>query len=251
MLKRWIPALAAVGLVSLATAPDAKTNGTTLERMPERLETEFALSAAPPALRAEASVYLLDPSKGYALAKRGTSGIACVVQRTAWEHADFRNDIYFPVCYDAAGSKTYLKVIMDAAALRARGMGPDELKAEITRRYRERVYTVPEKLGVSYMVGPIMRAVGPPDRRPHTMAMPHLMFYAPFVTNEDIGAKPDFTVRASLLYPFIDQHGIPEQTYLIQLMGDAETAKILADDKALVDELCAYRDVLCLSYEKH
>jgi hypothetical protein len=29
-------------------------------------------------------------------------------------------------------------------------------------------------------------------------------------------------------------------------MGEAETAKILADEKTLIDDLCAYRDVLCL-----
>jgi hypothetical protein len=35
------------------------------------------------------------------------------------------------------------------------------------------------------------------------------------------------------------------------MVGEAETAKILADEKALVDDLCAYRDVLCLSSAKH
>ena len=34
-----------------------------------------------------------------------------------------RNDIYIPLCYDAVGTATYLRVMMDAAVLRARGMG--------------------------------------------------------------------------------------------------------------------------------
>jgi hypothetical protein len=34
---------------------------------------------------------------------------------------------------------------------------------------------------------------------------------------------------------------------VIQLIGEAEKAKILADEKALLDELCAYRDILCLA----
>jgi hypothetical protein len=101
------------------------------------------------------------------------------------------------------------------------------------------------------MVAPVMRALGPPDMKMHTMSMPHLMFYAPNVTNEDIGAIPDLSVPSSLLYPFIDRQGIAEQSYMIQLIGEAEKAKILADEKTLIDDLCAYRDVLCLSSMEH
>ena len=85
----------------------------------------------------------------------------------------------------------------------------------------------------------------------HSMAMPHLMFYAPFITNEDIGAVPDLSVHASLLYPFIDKQGNAEQSYMIQLIGEAEKAKILTDEKELLDELCAYRGVLCLAHKDH
>jgi hypothetical protein len=248
-----VTALVALTLVGLATATPGQASETTIEPMPARLETQFALSAVPPALRDRASVYLLDPKKGYYLSKQGTSGLTCIVQRTDWEMADFRNDIYFPLCYDAAGTKTYLKTIMDAAALRAQGMSPAALKAEIEKRYEDKTYKIPEKAGLSYMVGPLMRTAGPPDMKVHTMAMPHLMFYAPYVTNEDIGAVPDISNPASLLYPFMDQHtdGNEEQNYMIQLIGEAEKAKILVDEKPLVDALCAYRDVLCLGHAKH
>jgi hypothetical protein len=221
--------------------------------MPAALETQFALSAAPPKLRDAATVYLLDPAKGYYLSRQGTSGLTCIVQRTDWDMVDFRNDVYWPVCYDAIGTKTYLKTIMDAAALRAKGTSPGALKAEIEKRYRDKVYAIPDKAGVSYMVGPIMRAVGPPDMKVHTAAMPHLMFYAPFVTNEDISAAPDFNDRSSLAYPFLDKHteGGAEHSYIIQLLGEVETAKILRDERQLIDHLCAYRDVLCLARAEH
>jgi hypothetical protein len=99
--------------------------------MPAKLESQFALSASPPAMRAQATVYLLDPKKGYELSRHGTSGVTCLVERSAWEQADFRNDIYVPLCYDAAGSKSFLKVIMNVATLRIQGMSPVALKAEI------------------------------------------------------------------------------------------------------------------------
>jgi hypothetical protein len=253
MNMSWVAAVVATGFVGIAFAGPVRANETKLEAMPAKLETQFALSAAPPRLREAASVYLLDPAKGYYLSRQGTSGVTCIVQRTDWEMVDFRNDVYWSVCYDAAGTKTYLKTIMDAASLRAQGMSPVALKAEIEKRYRDKAYTIPDKAGVSYMVGPVMRAVGPPDMKVHTMAMPHLMFYAPYVTNKDIGAAPDFNDRSSLTYPFVDEHtnGNGEHSYMIQPLGEAETAKILREEKQLIEDLCAYRDVLCLSRSEH
>ncbi len=247
MKVQWIPALVAIGLAGAAASLAGQTADTTIEPMPADLETRFALSAAPPRLRDEATVHLLDPGSGYRLSRRGTNGVTCIVQRTAWELTDFRDDIYIPLCYDAVGTTTYLKVIMDAAALRAEGLGPDALKAEIERRFGNGTYRVPEKPGVSYMVAPVQRTVGPPDLKVVTIALPHLMFYAPHTTNEDIGARPDLHAHSSLLYPFIDRQGNAEQSYMIQLVGEAEKAKIVAAEKSLLDDLCAHRDVLCLS----
>jgi len=239
-----------MAFVGFAATPNHAA-ATTIEAMPATLETRFALSAVPPALREQATVYLLDPAKGYRVSKQGTSGVACLVERTQWELADFRDDIYVPLCYDAAGAKTYLKVIIDTAALRASGTSPAALKSEVENRYRNKTYSVPEKAGLSYMVGPVMRTLGPPDMKVHTMAMPHLMFYAPGVTNDDIGAKPNLADHASLLHPFIDRQGNAEQSYMIQLIGETEKTRILVEEKSLVDELCAYRKVLCLESMQH
>ncbi len=240
---RTIIRLSLIGISALLS----QAAGTTIEQMPAKLETQYALSALPPAMRDHATVYLLDPKKGYQLSRQGTSGVTCLVERTAWEQDDFRNDIYVPLCYDAEGSKTYLKVIMDVAALRIQGMSPVDLKTEIERRYKNKTYKIPQKTGLSYMVAPVMRTWMMPDWQVHTMPMPHLMFYAPNMTNEDIGAVPN----ASLLYPFMFKEGIAEQSYMIQLIGAAEKAKILADEKTLLHDLCSYRDFLCVPGMKH
>jgi hypothetical protein len=236
-MKQLIVVSLLTGLGVAGTQPA----GTPVEQMPPQLETQYALSALPPALRDHATVYLLDPKKGYQLSRQGTSGVTCIVERTAWEQADFRNDIYVPLCYDDAGSKTFLKVIMDTAALRIQGMSPAALKAEVEKRYHDKTYQAPIIPGLSYMLAPVMRTWMMPDWRVHTMPMPHLMFYAPNLTNQDIGAVPN----SSVLYPFIFKEGIAEQSYMIQLIGEAEKAKIAADGKALLNDLCSYRDVLC------
>lgn len=230
---------------ALSSAISAQEVGTALDRMPADLETQFALSALPKALRDQASVYLLDPEKGYELSQEGSSDVTCLVERTVWEMADFRNDIYIPLCYDAAGTETYLKVKMDAATLRAEGMDPDELHAEIEARFRIGTYRAPERAGVSYMVAPLQRTNGPPDMKVHTLSLPHYMPYAPNVTNGDIGATPDLADPASLYRPFIDRQGIDEQSYLVLFVSQMERDQILADEQELLEGLCAYRDVLC------
>ena len=238
-----IAAFAAVGAAA-AAPPKAQRRMPT--PMPAELETRFALSALPPKLRGSASVYLLDPSKGYRLATRGTSGVSCLVERTAWELGEHRDDIYIPLCYDAAGTRTYLQVKMDAAELRAQGVQPNNLKAEIERRYAAREYRAPEKPGIAYMLSPVMRTVGPPDLQVRTMMMPHVMFYAPGLTNADIGASPRLDDFTSLKVPFVDRQGNSEQSYMIQMLGAAEAALTLAQEETLVRDLCAYRSSLCL-----
>jgi hypothetical protein len=83
------------------------------------------------------------------------------------------------------------------------------------------------------------------------MAMPHLMFYSPNITNEDIGANPNFQNPESLSMPFVDIQGLPQQGYIIQLIGETEKAEILASEKELIAALCAYRDLLCLTEHHH
>src|SRR5215510_12246731 len=64
-----------------------------------------------------------------------------------------------------------------------------ETTAEIENRYKHWTYTVPERTGVSYMVAPVQRTWMLSDGQVHTGPMPHLMFYAPNITNEQIGAE--------------------------------------------------------------
>jgi len=193
-------------------------------------------------MRKAATVYRLEVQHGYVIAQHGTSGIACLVQRTAWEQADFRDDIYVPRCYDAAGTRSYLKVLIDAAALRGAGMTPAQLKAEIEARYKTRRYRTPNRASVSYMEAPLMRTWGPDGSTVSTVSGPHVMFYAPHVTTSDIGELPN----DSKAHHFVVQEGVAEQSFIIQLAGDAERAAIVTAEKHLLDELCAYRDVLCL-----
>src|SRR5712671_3106205 len=136
---------------------------------------------------------------------------------------------------------------MDTAALRIQGLRPAALKAEIEKRYQDKTYRTPNKPGLSYMIAPVMRTWMLPDWQVHTMPMQHLMFYGANLTNEDIGS----TSKSFPLYPFVFKEGIVEQSYIIQMLGEEERARIMTDEKPLLDELCQYRDVLCVPNVKH
>lgn len=212
-----------------------------LEKMPEALESRFALSAAPPHLREGATVYLLEPTKGYALSRRGTNGVTCIVVRSDWQWADppFRNDIFWPVCYDSEGSKTLLQDYLYAAELRARGMDAKRVHEEVTKRFGTAASPNPTRTGVAYMIAPVMRGYTHLPE-PVTMNMPHYMFYAPNVTDADIGGH-----GFSKEHPFVLRMNPGRDDYIILLVGEAEKEKILLESKDLLAELCSYRDYLC------
>ena len=50
-----------------------------------------------------------------------------------------------------------------------------------------------------------------------------------------------------MLYPIAFREGPPEQSYMVQVLGEAERARIMTDEKDLVGSLCSYRTTLCLT----
>jgi len=217
-----------------------------LEKMPATLETNYALSALPPQLRPGATVYLLDPAKGYYIARKGSNGFICFVMRTAWEWAEFRKDIVTAMSYDAEGARTIFPVYQDVAAMRAAGkLTALQVRNIVVDRIKKGIYKAPARPGISYMLGPVMRTYPgtPAEHIVLTMQMPHYMFYAPYLTNTDIGNIPDgrqdgpFLVNPEAM--FLGKRKAP-YGYIIVPAGEKERAKIIADNKTLLQQLAAY-----------
>src|SRR5258707_1666357 len=167
-----------------------------IEPLPRDLEIQLALSALPPHLRDNATVYVLNPEKGFEVARKGTNGFHALVARTgddtfrgSWPFTTYRDDILYPISFDDAGAKAQMQVFFDAAKMQANGSPPEELKNIIQERYRTHYYKAPERAGGSYMLSPILRTYVNPDANDNvaTANVPHLMHYAPNVSNEDVG----------------------------------------------------------------
>src|SRR5262245_32454127 len=123
-----------------------------LERMPKYLGTRCSLSALPRHLRDRASVYLLDPAKGYVLERKGSNGFSCFVERTELRFEEAADEIYTAVCYDGEGAAHHMKAWFDVAEMRARGVPPGGIAKEVTARYSSGQSPQAARTGLSYLV---------------------------------------------------------------------------------------------------
>jgi hypothetical protein len=248
-----------------ASAEDKRTPKamSKIEPLPRDLEIQLALSALPPHLRDNATVYVLNPNKGFEVARKGTNGFHTFVARTgddsfrgSWPLTEYRDDILYPISFDSAGAKEQMRVFFDAAEMQAKGTPPGELKKIIKGRYKTGYYKAPERAGVSYMVSPILRTYINPEENDSvaTSNNPHVMYYAPNVSNEDIGGKPPsisvagYGMIVSGFYPFVIMPG--HHGYMIQLLGLTERAAINKEYEEMLGRLCKIKEVWCLPKEK-
>src|SRR6202051_5215802 len=104
------------GLLCLfpASAQNKQAAGGTnkIESLPRDLEIQLALSALPSHLRDNATVYVLNPDKGFEVSRQGTNGFHALVARTGddtfrgkWPLKAYRDDILYPISFDEAGAK--------------------------------------------------------------------------------------------------------------------------------------------------
>jgi hypothetical protein len=243
-----------VGLLFTLSANGQNNRASKVEPLPRDLETELALSALPPHLRDNATVYVLNPAKGFEVARKGTNGFHAFVARTgddtfrgSWPLTEYRDDILYPISFDAAGAKAQMRVFFDAAQMQAKGTPSDELKNIMKKRYKAGYYKAPERVGVSYMLSPILRTYVSPDESDSvvTIGIPHVMYYAPYVSNQDIGGeKPGVPPP---IYPFVIMPG--PLGYIVQLLGVTERAAIIKEYGEMLARLCKIKEVWCLPKE--
>jgi len=220
-----------------------------LDIMPPALETDYALSALPPHLRDGATVYLLDPTKGYYMARKGTNGFSAFVERTDWSRGEFLPDMYAPEGFDSIGSKTLIPIFFEIAVMRASGKYTAlQLRDIVVKRIKDGIYKAPPRTGICYMLSPLLRTnngdgIG-------NMVMPHYMIYAPYLDNADIGGG----WIAGGHQPFIIGTGDALDkahsifNYIGIAAGETEKAKIVNDSKELLARLAAYKPFLKIDF---
>lgn len=265
---RRVQTIAVVAGLLFSLTASAQDNPTAnelnrVEPLPRDLEVQLALSALPAHLRDHATVYVLTPEKGFDVVRRGTNGFHALVARTgddamrgSWPLTEYPDDILYPISFDEAGAKAQLRVFLDIAEMQAEGTPPRELKRIIQGRYETKHYKAPERAGVSYMLSPILRTYTNPEEHASiaTASNPHVMHYAPYLTNKDVGGA--FPKPEELRYfqqhgrwsaspdPFVILHG--PHGYTIQFLGVAETDAMTRRYEPMLARLCEIKEAWCL-----
>ena len=158
------------------------------EVMDRSEEIAEALAAGPQAIRAEAGLYVLTID-GYELVKESGNGFHCLVGRS-------QPEAFEPQCFDAEGSATLLRLTLLRAQMLMHGASREEVLKAIAEAWETGRLEAPSRPGINYMLSEKNRVpVGPDQVIPYG---PHLMFYAPNLTDADIGG--DRTGKTSPIF---------------------------------------------------
>jgi hypothetical protein len=150
--------------------------------VPRDEQISIALSAAPPEVARNATVYVLG-AKGFEIAREGTNGVSCMVDRHFVKPSETTVE---PMCWDPEGSRTTMLAYMYGEELRSKGTSEDEIRADIANGYKDGRFKAPAKPGLLYMLSPDNR-LGPTADGRTAHFPPHVMFYAPYLTGKDLG----------------------------------------------------------------
>jgi hypothetical protein len=147
--------------------------------LPREERIKLAESAAPAEISSKATVYILERT-GYMKVREGTNGFSCFVDRQTPLNSE-------PTCFDAEGSATTLPTRTFVEEQRAQGKTEEQINAAIEAGYKSGKFRAPQKPGIVYMMSPsVYLYIAEKNLIVH--APPHLMFYAPYATDKDIGS---------------------------------------------------------------
>jgi hypothetical protein len=145
--------------------------------MDRQKEIALALSACPPSIASKAAVYVLDRA-GYTKVRDSGNGFTAIVQHAVPTSQD-------PQCMDAEGSRTFLPRYLKVAEWRAQGKSPGEIKLLVADAFAKGIFLPPAKPGIDYMLS--TENLTPNAKGEIIPFPPHVMFYAPYLTNADLG----------------------------------------------------------------
>ena len=172
---------------------------------PRERQIELALSAAPTEVSSKAAVYILGP-KGYEKVREGTNGFSCLIERSFKGTTQTSSA---PACFDAEGSGSIMVAYLRREELRAEGKSEEEVKEDIAQGYKDGRFKVPGP-GFLYMMSN-ENFVYDSESKKSGFVPPHLMFYAPNKTANDVG----YDSVSPTMVPHLTGSGIGPESLLV------------------------------------
>jgi len=121
-----------------------------------------------------------------------------------------------------------LRVDFDDAQLRLSGKSGPEIDAIVAERYKSGQYRAPARAGIAYMLSPMRYRIDEHGSVTRTPSNPHLMFYAPGLTDGDIGGA-----RGA----FVFMNRVGTDGMMIVPVGLKEREVILGESQALIAQV--------------
>jgi hypothetical protein len=172
--------IGAIALFAAQAAPKLDGIKTVDATTPVAIQIALAESAGPPVAK-DAAIYVLGPA-GYTKVRDSRNGFTCLISRE-------RPDTLEPECFDAEGTATVVPVRMFIETERAAGTADTRITALVEEGYKNGRFKAPAKPGLVYMLSP-HNYVFDPERKAIVHFPGHLMFYAPYATQKDVGSGP-------------------------------------------------------------
>lgn len=177
------------------------------EPLPRDEEIVEALAACPVNIRLGAGVYVLT-SEGFESERESANGFNAIIQRS-------QPGAFEPQCLDAEGSATTLEAILLEARWRMKGAGQDEIDRAVGLAWARGELSAPRRPGINYMLSEHNKV--PIDADTVIPYQPHVMFYAPYLSNVDLGAEPIGSAPV-----FVVNEGQPDAYVIVPVSVDKE-----------------------------
>jgi hypothetical protein len=185
----WLPLLGATPAAGQNSTFLAQTPAAPI-RMERAREIALAKSAAPAAVSAGATVYVLERDD-WVLAEEGTTGVACWVARS-------RPGSLEPHCFDAEGASTILPIHMHQARLQLQGRSQEEIDAETAAGLVSGKFRLPVRPAMSYMMSAAQVLVSDEGQNVGRW-QPHLMIYYPYLDPKALGLNGEPSAEAAIV----------------------------------------------------
>jgi hypothetical protein len=210
-----------IAVSTSAAAQSTQAAGSQPQLMDRQKEIALALSACPSFVANKAAVYVLEKA-GYVKVRDSQNGFTALVQHslpTAQE----------PRCMDAEGTRTHLPRLLKVAELRGEGKSREEIQRFVADAFAKGVFQPPARPGVDYMLS--TENLVPNEKGIVGPYPPHVMFYAPYLTNAELGVdRTDLGPDGNPSGPaFVAGEGTPHALIIVPIGAHTGSAHASTD----------------------
>jgi hypothetical protein len=206
LLRRRIGWFGLAAQIAVTASAAAQSTGASPQLMERQREIALALSACPPAIASKAAVYVLEKS-GYLKVRDSGNGFTAIVQHTVPTSQE-------PLCMDAEGTRTHLPRVLKIAELRAEGKSSAEIKRFVADSFAKGIYRPYGRPGINYMLSTENLVTN--EKGVVVPFPPHIMIYAPYLTNADIGVGPELGPDGNFVGPaIVAVEGTPQALIIV------------------------------------